>query len=126
MDPEELKKLSTTPDEDSPTDVVDKLLAKTLPLPEKKKVVLKPKKLSTQDFAKKASEMEQDHIDDIKSALTPMLNTGGFSVSKVIESIAQRGKPSEDVAQGHLKEMGMSVAEEEKEEKKNTGEKMAV
>jgi len=41
--------------------------------------------------------MEQDHIDDIKSALSPVSVTGGFSVSKVIESIAQKEiKPSED------------------------------
>ena len=105
MDPTELNKLSKDPEEASPTDIVDKFLFKNLPPSgnAQKHIVIKPKakkeekEQTTQEFAKKASEMEQDHIDDIKSALSPVSVTGGFSVSKVIESIAQKEiKPSED------------------------------
>jgi hypothetical protein len=112
MDPEELKKLSADPvEEASPTEVVDKFLAQTLPstTKPKKEIKIKAKKVekekSSEEFAKRANELEQEHIDDIKSALTPTIISGGFSVSKVIESIAQKeNKPTEDVAQVHLKE----------------------
>jgi hypothetical protein len=68
---------------------------------------------------KHASEIEQEHLDDLKSAVSDNVIAGGFSVSKVIETIVkQENKPSsDDVTAVHLKENNMQVPSEKPEAK---------
>ena len=84
MDPDELQKLSQQSQPEESIDVVDKILTKDfLPnksIAKKEKLIIKPKK-EILHFAERASELEHEHIEKIKSTLPQDGVPAGVSVS---------------------------------------------
>ena len=93
-------------------------MAKNLPSSKVKEIKAKkdepaePQGEPVENFAKRANEMEQEHLDKLKATIISDVGPG-FSVSQVIESIAKKSKPStDDELKVHLKEDNMNVPEE--------------